>query len=257
MPESPQLCFEQPLNERARTFLRLEHLFQQFSHHHADSSEWGSRAYMLCLLDILTLLSRNDIRIEITKELGEQVAKLRRLQNRPGVDNSRLEDILKELEELHRKMQEMQTQFNGTLVRDNDFLNAVSNRAAIAGGSCSFDLPGYYLWLHRSDDFRKQQISRWTQNLDYFERAIKLILRLFRTSADPKEYLAENGIHVHNLGQPCQLVRVFLDSDLGFYPEISAGKHRCTIRFMAQDERSLTASQTQKNVDFRMACCHL
>lgn len=257
MSESTQLIFEQPLNERARTFLRLEHLFQQSAHYLADNSEWGSRAYLLCLLDILTILGRNDIRTEITKELGEQVNKLQRLQNRPGVDNSRLEDILNELNELHQKMQAMQTQFNGTLVRDIDFLNAISNRTAIPGGSCSFDLPGYYLWLHSSNEFRQEHITRWSQNLDYFERSVKLVLRLFRTSADPENYNAESGVYVHNLAQPCQLVRVFLAHDLPLYPEISAGKHRCTIRFMEQDKKSLSASQTQRNVDFRMACCHL
>ncbi len=257
MSESKQLIFEQPLNERARTFLRLEHLFQQAAHHHADDSEWGTRAYLLCLLDILTILSRNDIRTEITKELGEQVLKLQRLQNRPGVDNGRLENVLRELEQLHQRMQSMQTQFNGTLVRDNDFLNAIANRTAIPGGSCSFDLPGYHLWLHSSKEAREQQIGRWSQNLEHFEHAVNLILRLFRTSADPESFEAEGGVYVHNLTQPCQMVRVLLDNQVPLYPEISAGRHRCTIRFMEQDTKKLSASQTQRNVSFRMACCHL
>ncbi len=257
LSETSQVCFEQPLNERARTFLRLEHLFQQFSHCHDDKSEWGDRAYMLCLLDLLTLLGRNDIRTEITKELGEQVGKLQKLQNRPGVDPSRLENILQELTDLYNKMHDMQTQFNGSLIRDNDFLNAISNRAAIPGGSCSFDLPGYHLWLNRDDDFKEKHIGIWSQNLEYFERSVNLILRLFRTSADPQPYQADGGVYVHDLTQPCQMVRVLMPDNLPLYPEISAGRHRCTIRFMEQDGSTLSASQTQRHVSFQMACCHL
>lgn len=257
LSESKQICFEQPLNERARTFLRLEHLFQQSNHYHNDQTEWGDRAYMLCLLDILTLLGRNDIRTEIAKELGEQVNKLQKMQHRPGVDPGRLESILNELDELHKKMQDMQTRFNGSLVRDHDFLNAIANRAAIPGGSCSFDLPGYHLWLHRNEEFREKHISIWSQNLVYFERAVNLILRLFRTSADPQPEQADAGVYVHDLTQPCQLIRVFLAGDLPLFPEISAGRHRCTIRFMEQDADSLGATQTQRHVSFQMACCHL
>ena len=45
--------FEQPLNERMRTFLRLDFLYNQALHHNEMASPWGSRAAMASLIDIL------------------------------------------------------------------------------------------------------------------------------------------------------------------------------------------------------------
>jgi hypothetical protein len=39
-----KILYEQPLNERIRSFLRLEYLFQQAAYHLSRQSEWDSRA---------------------------------------------------------------------------------------------------------------------------------------------------------------------------------------------------------------------
>ena len=44
--EAAMLVFEQPLNERMRTFLRLDFLYNQALHHNEMASPWGSRAAM-------------------------------------------------------------------------------------------------------------------------------------------------------------------------------------------------------------------
>ena len=80
-------CFEQPLNERIRTFLRLEHLLARLRYHEADESVWGRRAAMGALLDILNVMSRHDIRTEVSKELGQRYAGLERLAERDDVDD--------------------------------------------------------------------------------------------------------------------------------------------------------------------------
>src|SRR5262249_23343489 len=51
--ETAPLVFEQPLNERMRTFLRLDFLYSQALYHNEMQSQWGSRAAMGSLLDIL------------------------------------------------------------------------------------------------------------------------------------------------------------------------------------------------------------
>ncbi len=40
---SAPLIFEQPLNERMRTFLRLDYLYNQALYHNEKASQWGSR----------------------------------------------------------------------------------------------------------------------------------------------------------------------------------------------------------------------
>ena len=56
------LRYEQPLNERMRTFLRLEFLYKQLLYHTEQNSSWSSRGSVSSLLDIIAILSRGDVR---------------------------------------------------------------------------------------------------------------------------------------------------------------------------------------------------
>ena len=66
--------YEQPLNERMRTFLRLEFLYQQILYNSEIEADFAARTTLSTLLEILAILSRGDIRTEVHKELDHQVA---------------------------------------------------------------------------------------------------------------------------------------------------------------------------------------
>lgn len=257
MAERAQTCYEQPLNERTRTFLRLEHLFAQTDHHHADPTEWGRRAAMGTLLDIFTILSRHDLRTECVKELDEHHATLTRLQNHQGIDHAQLDDILHRLDHLSQEMQRVPPQFAAYVIRDNEMLNAINNRSAIPGGTCGFDLPGYRFWLSRPAEVQEDNFQQWNRQLDPFRDTIRIILQLIRDSAQPQEHLAESGILVHNTETGTQLLRVLVPDHESVYPEISAGRHRSTIRFVEQSGAQLRVAQTGRDIPFQMACCRL
>ena len=74
------LVFEQPLNERMRTFLRLDFLYNQALYHNEMASQWGSRAAMASLIDILAITTRGDVRSDVLKELERQLATLNEFQ---------------------------------------------------------------------------------------------------------------------------------------------------------------------------------
>src|SRR5690606_35161405 len=80
------LIYEQPLNERMRTFLRLDYLYNQALYHNEKASQWGSRAAVASLIDILAILSRGDVRAEVLKEIERHLAQLESFANKPGVD---------------------------------------------------------------------------------------------------------------------------------------------------------------------------
>ena len=63
------LIFEQPLNERMRTFLRLDYLYNQALYHNEKASQWGSRAAVASLIDILAITTRSDVRSEVLKRI--------------------------------------------------------------------------------------------------------------------------------------------------------------------------------------------
>ena len=89
--------YEQPLNERMRTFMRLEFLYQQLLYHCDVDSDWATRGTISSLLEIMAILTRGDVRTEVHKELDMQIDKLTRYQSQPGVDTSRLGALLNNL----------------------------------------------------------------------------------------------------------------------------------------------------------------
>ena len=80
------LLYEQPLNERMRTFLRLEFLYKQLLYHSDEQSPWASRGAIASLLDIVAILSRGDVRGDVLKELERQLFLLESLRSTHEVD---------------------------------------------------------------------------------------------------------------------------------------------------------------------------
>lgn len=257
VPDTRVACFEQPLNERVRTLLRLEFLFDQARHHLADDTVWGRRATMSALLDILVVLSRSDLKADVIKELTEQHMVLSRLEKRPGVDSQRLQQILSELESVLDAMHRVSAQSANSLLRNTEFLSHLMNRSAIPGGSCGFDLPGYQHWLSQPDTLQSADLEEWFNSIEPFRRAVVLILRLIRHSEKPTYETAQGGVFIYNLEEPCQMLRVLMTSPSSLYPEISAGKHRFTIRFMEQKDGNERSIPTKQDVDFQLVCCAL
>lgn len=251
------VVYEQPLNERVRTYLRLEFLFAQHRHHHADRTHWGVRATLRSLLDLFTIVSRSDLKTEILKELAEQHGTLSRLQQRPGVDGSRLQSVLAELTEAINAMQTLTTHATGTVLRDNEFLISLLHRSTIPGGVGAFDLPSFHHWLAQPGEHVERDLNAWFADLAPFDRAVGLYLRLLRQSTQPFEAVAKGGIYVYTPQGESELVRVIVAAEAGVYPEISAGRHRFTVRFMTQRDVNTRSTQTAADVPFQMQCCAL
>src|ERR1700716_2689597 len=158
--ESGTLVFEQPLNERMRTFLRLDFLYNQALYHTEIASQWGSRGAMGSLIDILAITTRGDVRSDVLKELERHLATLGEFQSKPGVDPERLRTLVGNLQRLRGELMNAGSAFLQPL-RDSEFLSAIKHRSAIPGGTCEFDLPDYYYWLAQSDEARTRTFNQW------------------------------------------------------------------------------------------------
>lgn len=251
------VIYEQPLTERVRTFLRLEFLFSEHAHHRSGSGSLAVRSTLQALLDILTVLSRSDLKNDILKELTDQHNALTKLAARPGIDSSKLQGVLTEIAQAVNGMQQLTTQFAASLLRGNDFLTALLNRSGIPGGTCAFDLPAYHFWLSQPSENIKRDLDAWFADLRPFEKAITLYLRLLRNSVEPENSVATGGMYVYTPQGPCVLVRVTVPVSAGVYPEISAGRHRFTVRFMTARDVNARSVQATTNVSFQMQCCTL
>lgn len=253
---SDKLIYEQPLNERIRSFLRLEFLFQQVRHHLEGSTEWDSRSALSSLLEIMAIFGRSDLKSEVMKELERHTATLTRLEQNPEVDSTQLSGLLGDLDVLNDQLHAISGPI-GAGLKTHEFLNTVQQRSAIPGGTCDFDVPEFHFWLQRSADDRLRDLASWLETYDAIGRAIHLILRLTRESTLLRSQTAAEGFFQKGLDPnvPCQLVRVALPADTKYFAEISGGRHRFTIRFMEQPSVNDRATQTRNDVDFELACC--
>jgi cell division protein ZapD len=250
-----QVIYEYPLNERFRTFLRLELLFKNTEFHMPQTSVWASRAALKSLLDILLIFSRTDLKTELIKELERHNKTLGRIKNKRGVDLKRLGQVLDELESLGERLYNMRGQI-GQALRDNEFLKGVLNRSSIPGGDCSFDMPMFHYWLQRPHPVRQQDLERWLQEFSLVRETIALLLSLVRGSNQDSHETANQGFFQKGLDTdaPVQLIRVSVNADFPCYPEISGGKHRFTIRFLVPSEEERPA-QTEQDVSFTLSRC--
>lgn len=249
--------YEQPLNERVRTLLRLELLFQQSDHFLAEHTCWDSRGALSALIDILEVLNRADLKTEYIKEMERQGNALVRLKELPGVDEKQLDNILQQLDSYSDQLLGVSGVL-GQELRQNELINNIKQRSTIAGGTCDFDLPMLHYWLERSVENRQYDLKTWHQLLRPVRHANDLLIKLIRESASPRQEQAENGFYQQALdsGSPYQMIRVGVNYDDNVFPEVSGGKHRFTVRFM---EASITSRphQVNKNINFQLTLCGL
>jgi len=252
------IVYEQPLNERVRTLLRLDYLFKLADHHMGGLSEWDVRSVLYTLLDIIDLTGRTDIKNELIKELERHAGTFRALQTNPGVDMKRLDMVLNDIQGYLDELRDINCQ-PGQSLKQDELINSLKQRNAISGGSCNFDLPAYHQWLHRPLEIQRQRLEEWQQDLRIIKKSVFLVLNVIRNSSRPTTEIADKGFFQKSLEQniQCQLIRVVTPADAAYYPEISAGKHRVTVRFMEQADTAHRPTQTDIDVEFKLHCCTL
>jgi cell division protein ZapD len=252
------IAYEQPLNERVRTFLRLEHLFDTEDHYLLNSSEWDSRVSVSLLLDIIDMLARSDVKTELIKELERHALTLSGLKKNPGVDLQRLVLILDDINRYLEILRNSGYQPGQTL-RQDELVMSIKQRSSIPGGSCNFDLPAYHYWLQKPTAERNNDLDNWREDLLVIKNCIRLSLNMIRNSANPVIEKAVNGFFQKAIetNVSCQMIRVILPAESIFFPEISGGRHRFTVRFLEQSSTNERPVQTKSTVEFESHCCIL
>ncbi len=234
--------------------MRLEYLFARLAYHRADTSAWGRRAALEVILDVLSVLSRFDISGEVSKALGKCYSQMASFRGTDHSMSQSIDETLAQIDDLGRRIQRVPSNFASYLLRDDELLYNLNNRSPIAGGSCGFDLPAYQFWLAQPAERIEADIAHWCQYFGIFESAIDLLLGLLRDGATPSIETAEKGVCIYNTTPNALMLRVFVDTATVF-PQISAGRHRATIRFMGHVDQSTRVKQSQATFHFQLACC--
>lgn len=235
--------------------MRLEQLFLQVDHFITGHSMWDCRAVISALLEILTIFSRTDLKKEILKELDRHHSVLTRISKSQGVDLAKLQHILDELDEIKSSLYATNGKI-GLSLMENELFKSISQRSSIPGGTCAFDLPEYHYWLEQNDAEREKDLEDWVRPFLCIRRAIDLILKFIRESTAPTPEIAQAGFYQQSLDKrlPYQLLRISLDYGLPYFAEVSGGKHRFTIRFMAVENNN-RPSQVSDDIEFELTRC--
>jgi cell division protein ZapD len=174
------VLFEHPLNEKMRTWLRIEFLIQQMAFHPMIASHADALHFFRNAGDLLDVLERGEVRTDLVKELERQQRKLQSWAEVPGVDQERINALRQQLKQSSSTL--MAAPRIGQFLREDRLIALVRQRLSIPGGCCSFDLPTLHIWLHMPQAHRDEQVASWLASLDPLVQSLSLILDLIRNS---------------------------------------------------------------------------
>jgi len=251
------ITYEYPLNERIRTLLRLEDLFERSRHFIARTDPLDHHVALLTLFEILEVASRADLKSDLLQELERQKQVLLSFRNNPEISEEALNSVLRDIEQAAAALFSMTGKI-GQYLRENDWLMSIKQRTGIPGGACEFDLPSYHYWLHRPAEERIGQLAAWTSPLSPLRDGSAIILRILRESGKPQRVSAPQGTFQQMLGgKTAQMMRVRLDPALNCVPEISANKYVLNIRFLTQNGEDPKPRTADWDVAFELTFCNL
>src|SRR2546430_1003978 len=140
MPQSQDVLYEYPFNERVRTLLRLEDLFEKLNYFCAQEHSFCHHTALLTLFEVLEVTSRSDLRGELLQELERHKQSLLALRNNPQVSETALEAVLTNIDSAQQALNATPGKA-GQQRRANEWLTTSRSRARIPCGTCQFDPP--------------------------------------------------------------------------------------------------------------------
>jgi cell division protein ZapD len=249
------IVYEYPFNERIRTLLRLEDLYEKFKFFVNQEHPLQHHVALATIFDMLEVAGRADLKSDLLQELERQKQSLLGYRSNPAVATEALDAVLAELDTVSNALAKAQGK-TGQNVRDNEWLMSIRGRTVMPGGACEFDLPSYYAWQHRPAEQRHADIAAWFAPLAPLFDALALVLRLLRDSGGPVKMIAAAGSYQQMLqGKVYQMLRLAIDESLGAIPEISANKYMLWVRFTSQGG-DLKPKPLEDDVPFELTLCN-
>ncbi len=246
--------YEFPLNERIRTWMRLEDLFGKALFFIEATDARSHHAGLLAIFEIVDVTTRSELKNELMQELERQKASLEALRRNPAVNVARLDEVVAEISQTLSSLMALTSKL-GQHVRDNEWLGSIKGRAGIPGGTCSFDLPVYHFWMNQANDARKADLMAWIKPMLPIKKGVDVVLRILRDGGSFNSHTASQGLFQLMLaGRTAHMLRVSVDARCA--PEVSANKYAVNIRFLVPDTIQ-KPKLCEQDVNFDLAFCNL
>jgi cell division protein ZapD len=250
------ITYEYPLNERIRTLLRLEDLYDRVAFFLDRDGPHEHHACLTGLFEILEVAGRADLKSDLLQELDRQRTFLEALRSNPAISEEKLEGVLREIDSAFSNLHATSGK-TGQSLRENEWLMAIKQRASIPGGTSEFDLPSYHAWLHHPPERRRADLAGWIRPMMSIHAALAIVLRVLRESGRQSSLIAFQGVYQQTPAEkPAQMLRLFLADELPCVPEISANKYALNVRFLLP-EGVQKSRVYEHDVPFDLAFCNL
>ena len=250
-----QGIYELPLNERLRTFMRIEFLYSRLKYFASNlDNNWNTRTVIHTLLEVYSILSRTDVRREVLADLDRYIMQMQRFQSAPDADNNMVNDILEDLDSIKNQVVNIGTDYLIRL-REDEFIASLLHRHTLPGGKAEFDMPKYKFFLESNKKNVSTQIHGWTDVIKPICEGIDKLMWIIRESNEPISTVAVEGQYNHQIEKRTQisLVRIIIN-EKNIYPEISGGRHLIAVRFYSYDKNN-DYTQFTENVNFKISLC--
>lgn len=227
------ILYEYPFNERIRTYLRLEHLFQRLAALVARDDALDHHFALHTLFEMMDVASRADMKSDVLKDLEKQKQVLNSYRGNPAISEEALDQVVAQIENYFNNLSQLVGK-TGQSLTENDWLMGIRSRISIPGGTCEFDLPAYYDWQHKPVDIRRADLNTWCETVQPLAGAIGFLLQMLRDSGMPQKVVVTGGQFQQTLpqGRTFQLLRLRLSHGTGLVPEISGNRLMVSVRLM-------------------------
>ena len=168
------ITFEYPLNEKSRSYLRFELLFNQIKESMSFAHSSDSTAFFKAFFELLELSERCDIRHDLSKDLEQLIEIMSEWLTREDVNAEAVSAIISDLEQLNKDLHLMKKQMN--FFKNNRFLTSLKQRFSIPSGCCNFDLPQFHFWSSMDLDARQKDAKKWFNYFTCLEKSLTLFL---------------------------------------------------------------------------------
>ncbi|MBS0433719.1 MAG: cell division protein ZapD [Proteobacteria bacterium] len=230
------ILYEYPFNESIRTMLRLEHLFDRLGQLIGREAPVDHHFALATIFEIMDVASRADLKSDLLKDLERQKAQLNGYRGNPSISEAALDEVLGRVDHAFNGLNQLPGKA-GAALTGNEWLMSIRSRISIPGGTCEFDLPGYYAWQKHEPARRRADLMQWASTLMPLAEALSVLLGLLRDAGVAHKVVAPLGQFQQSLpqGRVYQLLRLRLPDGHDFVPEISGHRLMVSIRLMRQD----------------------
>jgi cell division protein ZapD len=215
MQTTTSLRYEIPLTKRSRLVLKLHGLFKEFNENLSTNSYFSGKQALSCLMDILQLLERVEIKMELNKEAGK------------FPNDLKLQEAITTLSNKPGKI--------GEEIRNQPSFAFIQKRLTLLGGTSSFDVPFLHRWLHLDKKRKIDDLSELYEPLEHLHQCIDLLIAAYEQSFKRKKIQITNGLLHHQPEQNSSLLVIEIPEDAEhLIPEVSYSVKAIYLKFWHQ-----------------------